>query len=54
MVVHQDGKQASDSGSSGVPTVLRQAGKGHAMTTRLLIDDQPDQNAAPGHGSAEG
>ena len=38
----------------GFPRFSGQVDRGHAMTTRLSIDHQPDQNPSPVHGTAEG
>ena len=38
----------------GFPRFQGQVGKGHAMTTRLSIDDHPHQDQAPVHGATEG
>ena len=38
----------------GLPRFQGQVDRGHAMTTRLSIDDEPHQNTAPVHGAAEG
>jgi hypothetical protein len=39
--------------SLGFPRFSGQVDKGHAMTTRLSIDDQPIQNTPPVHSAAE-
>ena len=41
-------------GDVGLPRFQGQVDRGHAMTTRLSIDDQPDQNPSPVHAAAEG
>ena len=38
----------------GLPWFRGQVDRSHAMTLRLSIDDQPEQNPAPVHGAAEG
>jgi hypothetical protein len=37
----------------GLPWFLGQVDRSHAMTLRLSIDDQPDQDQAPVHGAAK-
>ena len=40
-------------GSLGLPRFRGQVDRSHAMTLRLSIDDQPNQDQAPVHASAE-
>ena len=43
----------ADPGQSGFPWFRGKVDRSHAMTLRLSIDDQPDQDKAPVHGAAK-
>jgi len=53
--IQQEALQAREAAaiSLGLPRFRGQVDRSHAMTLRLSIDDQPDQDQAPVHGAAK-